>query len=67
MKKALTLLLLVVVVSAVFLAGCTTKTETSKQGDIAVTQPDVSSNDVADEALTGWVDENEDVQIGEIV
>lgn len=67
MRKALTLLLLVVVVSALFLAGCTTKTQTTPKGDVAVTQPEVSSNEVADEALTGWVDENEDVQIGEIV
>ena len=67
MKNVITLLLLFVVISAVFLAGCTTKTETAKQGDITVTQPDVSSDEVADEALTGWVEENEDVQIGEII
>lgn len=67
MKKAITLLLLVVVVSAVFLAGCATKTETTQKDDVAVTQPEVSSNEVADEALNGWVDENEDVQIGEII
>lgn len=67
MKRAVTLVILMVVVSAAFLAGCTTKTETDKKSDIAVTQPEVSSNEVADEAVTGWVDENEDVQIGEIV
>lgn len=67
MRKAITLLLLVVVVSAVFLAGCTTKTETSEQDDITVAQPEVSPNEVTDEAVTGWVEENEDVQIGEIV
>jgi PBP1b-binding outer membrane lipoprotein LpoB len=67
MKKAITLLLLVVVFSAVFLSGCTAKTETPQEKEVAVTQPDVSTDEAADEAVTGWVDENEDVQLGEII
>jgi uncharacterized lipoprotein YajG len=67
MKKTMAIMLLLVLVSAVLLAGCAKKTGTSEVKDIAVTQPEVSSSEMADEAATGWVDEGDDVQIGEII
>jgi len=60
------LVLLLILVSAVFFVLYSRKTETPKN-DVNLTQPEVSANEVADEALREWMDENEEVQIGEII
>jgi hypothetical protein len=65
MKKLITLMVLVVVLSA-FLLGCTSKTQPAdNQNDIS--QEAVEPATVADESVNGLVAEDEEIELGEMI
>jgi len=75
MNRTLTLLLLLAVVSTL-VVGCASKSDAAMTGADKINNlpqeqdmpnQKVTSDAVVDDATSGWVDENQDVEIGEMV
>ena len=80
MKWPIVLVCLLVVSSALLVSGCT-KTQIPSKGDQGTQTPangdqvdsaktgndQATSSEIADNSVSGWVDENEEVEIGEMI
>ncbi len=66
-KSLLTIALLAVVISALFLTSCSNNTQQPESNEVNQETQDSVTNDVVDQVDDLLLDENEDVEIGEII
>jgi hypothetical protein len=59
------LILIILLGSSFILLGCSS--QTSQTTTLTQTVSDVSYEELADESVSGWMDENQDVLIGELI
>jgi len=65
MKKLISLMLVLIIFSVV-ITGCSKNTDINDDNEIPE-QPEVTTEDISQEATTGWVDDTEEVEIGSMV